>query len=464
MPVFTRQHRMSVPASTLFAWHERPGAFERLNPPWEPVRVVARAGGIRDGARVTVRVPLAGPLGIDWTLEHRDYIEGRQFRDVQVQGPFARWEHTHCVDPDGDAASVLTDRIEYEAPMRWAGGVVVEAAIARSLDRLFAYRHALTEADLARHAAVGGAPRRIAITGATGFVGSALDAFLSTGGHAVHRIVRGTPDPTRAHPDIVWDPARGTIDAAAFEGMDVVIHLAGASVAERWTPAHRRAILDSRVQGTTLLSRTLAGLTRRPSVLISTSAVGWYGDRGDELLDEQAGAGAGFLTDVAKAWEGAADAARAAGIRVVHPRIGVVLGAAGGALGKQLPIFQFGLGGPLGAGRHWLPWIALDDVLGAFLHVMHHPVEGPVNFVGPAPVTNAEFTRVLGRVLHRPAVAPVPSAALRLVFGAEMANAVLLSSSRAVPRALEASGFAFRHPTLEGALRFELGRLTEPGG
>lgn len=459
MPVFSRQHRMPVPASDLFAWHERPGAFERLNPPWDPVRVVARSGGIRDGDRVTVRVSVAGPIGIDWTLEHRDFVAGRQFRDVQVAGPFARWEHTHAIAPDGDAASVLTDTIAYDAPLRWAGGAVAEPVIGGMLRRLFAYRHALTAGDLARHASYGGPPLRIAITGATGFVGSALDAFLSTGGHAVHRIVRGRPDPRRAHADIPWDPARGSIAAEALEGMDAVIHLAGASVAERWSPAHRRAILDSREQGTSLLARTLAGRSAKPRVLVSASAVGWYGDRGDEILNEASPPGTGFLPDVARVWEEAAAPARAAGIRVVHPRIGVVLGAAGGALGKQLPIFGLGLGGPLGAGRHWLPWIALDDLLGVLLHVVHRELEGPVNAVGPAPVTNAEFTRTLGRVLGRPAIAPVPPAALRLAFGAEMADAVLLSSSRAVPTALEASGFAFRHPTLEAALRFELGRL-----
>nr|MCU0623172.1 NAD-dependent epimerase/dehydratase family protein [Gemmatimonadaceae bacterium] len=281
MPVFSRQHRMPVPASELFAWHERPGAFERLNPPWDPVRVVARSGGIRDGDRATVRVSFAGPIGLDWTLEHRDYIAGRQFRDVQVQGPFARWEHTHAMAPAGDNghdASVLTDTIAFEAPLRWAGGVVVEPLITGMLDRLFAYRHALTAGDLARHAQVGGPPLRIAITGATGFVGAALDAFLSTGGHAVHRLVRGRPDPARPHADIPWDPARGTIAAEALEGVDAVIHLAGASVAERWTPAHRRAILDSRAQGTALLARTLAGLRAKPRVLVSASAVGWYGD------------------------------------------------------------------------------------------------------------------------------------------------------------------------------------------
>lgn len=460
MPRFTRRRRIPVPASDLFAWHERPGAFERLNAPWEPVRVVARTGGIRTGDTVRIEVPVAGPIGIPWTLEHRDYVAGEQFRDVQRTGPFAHWSHTHRIEPDGPTASILDDTIDFAAPLRPLGGFVVEAVIARRLARLFAWRHAVTEGDLVRHAAAALPPQRIAISGATGFVGEALVAFLSTGGHTVHRLVRGAPDPSRPHPDIAWDPARGTIDTAALEGVDAVVHLAGANVAERWTPAHRRAIRDSRVQGTTLLARTIAGLSRKPRVFVSASAIGLYGDTGDRVVDESGPAGTDYLADVGLAWEAAADPARAAGIRVVHPRIGIVLGARGGALGKQLPIFRLGAGGPIGNGRQWLSWIALDDLLGIVLHAIATPtLVGPVNAVAPNAVTNAEFTRTLARVLGRPALVPVPPPALRLAFGAEMADAMLLSSTRVVPRALEAAGFAFRHPTLEAALRFELGLL-----
>ncbi|MDX2182945.1 MAG: TIGR01777 family oxidoreductase [Gemmatimonadaceae bacterium] len=459
MPTFSRTLRVPVPAAELFAWHERPGAFERLNPPWQPVQVTHRSGGIRDGARVVLRVPIAGPIGIPWELTHRDYIAGVQFRDEQVRGPFARWSHLHAIAPDGAGASILTDTIDFAAPFPLLGGALVDAVLVAELDRLFRYRHAVTAGDLQRHAAYPGAPLRVAISGATGLIGSALDAFLTTGGHRVHRIVRGAPDPTRPDADIRWDPARGTIDAHALEGVDAVIHLAGASVAERWSDAHRAEILTSRVRSTELLARTIAGLTRKPAVFISSSAVGIYGNRGDESLDETSLAGAGYLADVGRAWESAAESARAAGVRVVHPRTGIVLAAAGGALAKLVPIYQIGGGGPIGQGRAYQPWMALDDWLGALLHVLRTPtVHGPVNFTGPAPVPQREFAKTLGAVLRRPAIAPVPPMALAAMFGREMANEVLLSSQRAYPRALEASGFVFRHATLADALRFELGR------
>jgi uncharacterized protein (TIGR01777 family) len=458
MPRFSAACDVDVPAHELFAWHERPGAFDRLNPPWDPVRVRARAGGIRDGATITVGVPF-GPFEIAWSLVHRDYVAGAQFRDEQARGPFARWSHLHRVEATGADTSRLVDTIDFAAPLGPLGGSLAHPPILARLRALFRYRHEVTRADLARHAAAALPPMRIAITGATGLVGTALDAFLSTGGHAVHRLVRRAPDPARAHPDIRWNPDAGTIDARALEGMDAVIHLAGANVGERWTDAHRRAIRESRVRGTALLAETLARLERRPATFVSASAIGIYGDRGAEVLDETSTLGDGFLADVGRVWESSADAARGAGIRVVHPRIGIVLSARGGALARMLPPFRLGLGGRLGSGRQWMSWIALDDVLGGLLHVLATPtLVGPVNFTAPAPVTNAEFTRVLGRVLSRPAFAFVPEAALSLAFGAEMARAVLLASQRVLPRALEASGFRFRFPALEPALRFELGR------
>jgi uncharacterized protein (TIGR01777 family) len=272
--------------------------------------------------------------------------------------------------------------------------------------------------------------------------------------------VRGRPDPRRAAADIVWDPARGTIDSAALEGVDAVIHLAGASVGDRWTPPHRRAILESRVQGTTVLAKALAGLARKPKVFISASAIGVYGVRGDEVLDEQSTRGTGFLADVAAAWESSADPAQAAGIRVVHPRFGLVVAAAGGLLGKLRPIFALGAGGVLGNGRQWMSWVALDDVLGAILHAIATPtLSGPVNVVAPTPVTNTDFTRILAHVMHRPAIAPVPAFAIRLLFGDDQAREFVMASQRVQPKALAASGFVFRHPELDGALRLELGGL-----
>jgi uncharacterized protein (TIGR01777 family) len=390
-------------------------------------------------------------------VEHVDYRAGVQFRDVLRRGPFAAWDHLHAFAADGPTRSVLTDRITYRLPGGVAGRVVGGGFAAATLERTFRYRHAVTAHDLLRHARVADrGALRIAITGASGFIGSALAHFLSTGGHTVLRIGRGAVRPGVV--DVSWDPARGLLDAKALEGVDAVIHLAGASVAERWTPSHRTAILESRVQGTALLARTLAALDRRPRVLLSGSAIGIYGDRGDDVLDESSAAGAGYLADVVRAWEGATEPAEAAGIRTVHLRTGVVLGAAGGALAAQLPIFRLGGGGPIAGGRHWLSAIALDDEIGAIHWALFDDgLSGAVNLVGPTPVTNAEFTRALGRVLRRPAIAPVPRFALELLFGAEMTREVLLSSQRVVPRRLLERGFAFGHPTVEAMLGFELG-------
>jgi uncharacterized protein (TIGR01777 family) len=477
---FARTLRVPVPAAELFAWHERPGAFERLAPPWQRVEVLETAHSVRDGARVRLRARVAPPalapfhsvvdplaalvVPAEWLVEHRDYVAGRRFRDVMLAGPFARWTHLHEVEPDGDAASRLTDTVDYALPFGPVGAAVGGRIARGELDRLFAYRHAVTAADLARHAdarARGVESLTVAVTGASGLIGSALVPFLTAGGHQVVRIGRGAP-PTRATPavrDVQWDPTRGALDAAALEGVDVVVHLAGANVGGRWTAAYKDEIARSRVDATQLLARALARLSRPPRALVSMSAVGYYGDRGDEVLDDGAPPGRGFLAEVAQRWEAAADPARAAGIRVVHPRLGVVLTPRGGALAKLLPPFSAGVGGPTGSGRQWWSVIGLDDVVGA-LHFLatHDTLAGPVNLALPEPVRNADFAHALGHVLGRPALLPTPAFALRLALGREQADEMLLASQRVVPRRLLDAGFAFGRPTVEQALRFELGR------
>ena len=453
---FVRRVRVPVPVETLFAWHERAGAFTRLSPPWDVPRVFEHTGGIRNGARITLETHV-GPVRRTWKIEHRDYIENTQFVDVMREGPFAHWVHTHSFSADGPDASVLEDAIEYELPAG-AIGEAFGASMARdTIERVLAYRHALMTGDLARHAQFAAQPRkRIAITGATGYIGTQLAAFLSTGGHTVLRIGRGPVSPGRT--DITWNPERGELDPRQLEGVDAVIHLAGASIADRWTPSHRAAIKSSRVEGTSLLAHTLAQLTNKPRVLVSGSAVGIYGSRGDEVLDETSTLGSDYLGEVARAWEAATAPAERAGIRVVHARTGIVQGAAGGALAKMLPLFRLCLGGTLGTGTQWVSPIAFDDEIGA-LHfcLMREDVRGAVNLCAPDAVTNAELTRVLGQVVGRPAFAAVPAFVLRAVLGGEMADATVLASQRVRPGALLRAGFDFRHPTLESMLRFELG-------
>ena len=295
----------------------------------------------------------------------------------------------------------------------------------------------------------------IAITGSTGLVGSALRAALEGDGHLVRPVVRRPP--RAGANEIQWDPDRGTIDAAEFATVDAVVHLAGENIAgQRWTAAFKQKIIESRIRGTKLLCETLAKLDTKPADLVSASAIGFYGTRGDEVLDESAPAGSGFLAEVCQQWEAATHAARDADIRVVNLRIGFVLSKDGGGLAKMLPPFRLGLGGVIGSGKQYMSWIALDDLVRAIQFVLSAAgLSGPVNATAPNPVTNREFIKTLGKVLHRPTVFPMPAFAARLAFG-EMADDMIVGGNRVVPRALENACFEFLYPELEGALRHVL--------
>jgi uncharacterized protein len=292
---------------------------------------------------------------------------------------------------------------------------------------------------------------RVAVTGSSGFIGSALCRELRDGGHDVIRVVR------RAAPgrgQVVWDPAAGAIDAAGLAGVEGVVHLAGAGIGDkRWSATRRKLLVSSRVNSTALLARTLARLDPVPRVLLSASAVGFYGDRGDEVLSEESAGGTGFLADLCRQWEQATDTAAEAGIRTVHLRSGIVLSPAGGVLARQLPLYRLGLGGRLGSGRQWWSWVSLEDEGRAALFLLEHEeLSGPVNLVAPEPVTNRLFTVALARALRRPALLPVPALALRVAFGRGFVDEVLLASQRVRPDALERAGFAFRQPEIDSAL------------
>jgi uncharacterized protein (TIGR01777 family) len=298
---------------------------------------------------------------------------------------------------------------------------------------------------------------RVAVTGSHGFIGRHLAPELRASGHEVVRLVRRVAGPG----DRLWDPG-ATPKADLLDDLDAVVHLAGAPILDRWTANHRQKVLDSRVGPTSRLAEALAarsslGSGGHPRVLISASAVGFYGDRGDEELSERSGVGRGFLADVCRRWEAATGPAADAGIRTVLVRSGIVLSRDGGALAAQLPVFRLGLGGRLGSGRQWVSWIGIADQVGAIIHALQHPsLAGPVNLVAPVPVTNDTYTRVLAEAVHRPAWLAVPSVALRLVFGSEGADEMFLSSQRVRPDALHDSGFRFRHPELSQALRATL--------
>lgn len=453
---FIRKTDIEAPARQLFNWHERPGAFNRLTPPWEAVEVNSHVGGIQDGARVDLRVSI-GPFKQHWLLIHEDYEYGKQFKDVLVKGPFATYEHTHLIHDNGDSTSQLEDRIEYTLPLGALGVLLGGWFVHAKFKRVFRYRHAVTRNDLKLHRQYHGKPRlNVAITGSHDMVGSALRHFLTTGGHEVTPIVRHHSGDENA---VLWQPLAGEIDAAGLASVNAVVHLAGEKIGDgRWTAARKKRILESQVKGTRLLAEMLANMANPPEVLVSASAIGYYGSRPDNLLDENGEPGDDFLAEVVQEWEAALQPAIDAGIRVVILRFGVILTLAGGMLARlQLP-FQLGAGGVIGSGKQYLSWMTLDDVLGVINHaLLNDDLRGVYNAVSPNPVTNKTFTRTMGKVMRRPAIAPLPAFAIKLIFG-ERGVSLLLADRNVSSRKLQDTGYQFLYPDLDGALRHVLGR------
>lgn len=458
MPVFVRTSTMPAPLAALSAWHFRPRAIDRMVPPWEHVQILERGSPAQPGSLVKMKIRVLG-MHVDLEARHEDAQPDQGFTDVQVKGPFASWTHRHSFMAHSATQSVLEDRINYELPGGVVGRMLGGATMQAKLERSFAWRHQRLRHDLTHHLPYGDERLSVAVSGTNGLVGSALVPFLTTGGHAVKRIVRKAREASEG--DVLWDPDSNTFDGSALEGLDVVVHLAGAGIADQsWSDERKRIIVDSRVGSTQALARTLAGLRNPPKVLVCASAIGFYGSRSaDETLTEQSKPGQGFLSETCLAWEAAADAARAAGIRVVHVRIGVVLAGQGGILGKLFTPFKMGMGGRVGDGTQVMSWVDLDDLLGILRFVMSKPVQGPVNAVSPEPVSNMLFSKLMGAVLKRPALAPLPAPVVQAMFG-EMGRELLLGGARVEPAVLKAAGFKWVLPSLEPALRFETGHYT----
>jgi hypothetical protein len=457
MPVFEKRSQIAAPVKALFNWHNRSRTFERLSPSWQKVRVLEKKGGLEDGARMVMELQ-QGPFRRKWVAIHSAYIEGKQFCDEQVQGPFAKWVHTHKFLPESDTTSLIDDHIEYATPLGFLGNLVAGGYIRGLLERLFTFRHTRTQNDLMRYQAFArNGSLKIVLTGASGMVGSQLRAFLSCAGHEVISLVRHAPHPGSS--EIFWDPIRGELDKTSLESVDAVIHLAGENIgAGRWTAARKAQILDSRVAGTAFLAETLAKLKHPPKVFIVSSAIGFYGDRGEEILTEESPAGKGFLSDVCQAWEKAAEPAKKAGIRVVNVRTGIVLSAAGGALPKMVTPILLGVGGTIGSGKQWMSWVSMEDLVGLYHYLIHAgDISGPVNATAPGSVTNKSFIKTLGKVLGWPTLFPLPGFMVKLLLG-EMGEALLLEGQQVKPAKLEKAGFKFLYPDLESALRWELGK------
>jgi hypothetical protein len=439
---FVHSSVLAAPIEDVFAWHERPGALPRLMPPWQPVRLVREATSLRDGQAV-----LGLPLGLRWVAQHSELDRPNRFVDELTSLPPLRWKHRHEfteTERFEERRTRLTDRVDTWLP-------------AAMLRPMFRYRHRQLADDLATHrwAAERGVGRlTVAVTGAGGLVGTALAALLTTGGHRVIRLVRhdpNGPDERRWQPDA---PA-----ADLLSGVDAVVHLAGASIAGRFTDSHKKAVRESRLGPTRRLAELVANSAGRPGVFVSASAIGCYGaDRGDEDLTEDSERGDGFLADVVAGWEGATEPARQAGLRVVNVRTGIVQSPRGGVLRLQWPMFAAGLGGRLGDGQQWLSWIGIDDLIDVYHRaIVDDQLSGPVNAVAPEPLRNNDYTRVLANVLHRPALFPVPALGPRVLLGDEGATELAMASQRVRPSRLLATGYRFRHPELDPALRHLLG-------
>ena len=442
------------PLDEVWAWHTRPGAMRRLVPPWQPMRIVKETESLANGQAI-----LGLPGGLRWIAQHdpAGYDPPHQFLDVLSSDGLMTlpprvigwWRHTHRFADAGAGRTRMLDEVDTTVP-------------GAALRSTFAYRHRQVAEDLASHrdAALAGAGSLVvAMTGASGLVGTALAAFLSTGGHRVIRLVRRDP----AGPDERrWDPLNPAADL--LDGVDAVVHLAGESIAGRFTAAHRRAIRDSRIGPTRGLAEVAAG-TAGLRAFVSASAIGYYGyDRGDEVLEEKSSRGDGFLADLVADWEAATAPAGDSGARVVAVRTGIVQAADGGTLKLLRPLFAAGLGGRLGSGKQWLSWIGIDDLLDVYYRALYDSrLSGPVNAVAPNPVRNTEYTAALATTLHRPAWVPVPSFGPRLLLGKQGATELAEANQRVVPAALTALGHRFRQAGINDALAHQLGHDPAPG-
>lgn len=455
--IFRYSSVIDAPAAEVFAWHERDGALERLSPPWDPLKIIMK-GGISPGS-ITRMIMNECHVPYRWTALHTDYVKDSMFRDIQIYGPLKSWSHTHNFCGTRDGKCRLTDEIEFEAPFSYFGNFLLEGRIRSKLERIFRYRHETTASDIRQHSGFikKYGTWKILISGASGLIGSNLIPFLTTGGHEVHKLVRRKP--LNNH-EIFWNPSKGEINPHEIEDFDAIIHLAGENIGEsRWTPEKKKIFIESRTKGTSLLAKTLNTLKNPPKVFISASATGFYGNRGDEILNEKSSKGELFISDLCDAWEKSASENLGKSIRLVNARIGVVLDPRGGALARMLPLFKTGFGGKTGNGRQYISWISMDDVIGSLYHIMmNESVSGKINLVAPEPVRNKAFTSILSGILKRPAFFDIPENTLQFVFG-QMADEILLSSCRSVPAKLEGTGYSFLKPDLEASLRHVLGKV-----
>lgn len=449
-----KQSLVNASPTELYEWHARGLAFERLLPPWEKAKVIEMGEGLDVGRRTVLDVSM--PWGYKrWIGEHTDHEYGRFFEDTQLEGPFKKWVHRHSFLGDDSDCCRMVDSINCELPFGILGELAGSRFVKKTVSRGLAYRHQLVRDDLVLYRKYKNKPRlRILIAGGRGFIGRKLHCLLETQGHTVFILTRSP----KAETDIAWSPAEEKVGFERDAHFDVVINLIGENLASRkWTEKSKKAFWSSRVDSTRFLVNSIKRLDTPPKVFISGSAVGFYGDRGDDRIAEHTSSGKGFLAELCAAWEEEAFCANEFAERVCILRTGIVLDPGGGALQKMLTPFRLGLGGPLGSGTQWMPWISMEDWLYATYEIMmQDAAAGPFNLVSSGGLRNEQFSKVLAKTVCRPCFGRVPAGVLRLLMG-EMADEALLSSQRVVPNRLENDlQFSFRYLKLENALGFFL--------
>ncbi|MCH1430876.1 MAG: TIGR01777 family protein [Chlamydiales bacterium] len=449
--MFSYEKSSEMPCSQqeLFDWHKKNSALRRLTPPWMRVNVLQEADSLAKGSEVTLEIKAAPLMKLKLISKHTDYQEGKEFTDTMLKGPFSYWKHRHQMIDNGKESSILQDSVEYTPPLPFSNPLIKS-----EINRLFNYRHRVLKADLELIKRYDSSCMKIAITGATGLVGSELKHFLRSAGHDVYTLVR---TPCKSDKEIRWNPLTGDIELSKLEGFDAIIHLAGENIGSGyWTKKKKQRIRDSRVIGTKHLVAALNNLQNPPKTLISFSAIGFYGVKALETDEDHSSCGNDFLASVCSDWE--QEALQYNKGRVVIPRLGVILSPKGGALEKMLLPFKLGFGGKIASGAQYMSWIAIDDVIYNLYHMLcNKTISGTLNLTSPNPVTNEDFSKVLAKVLKRPCLFPVPSIALKALFG-EMAEATMLSSIKAFPNTLKGSKAPFFYSELEDALRHLLGK------
>ena len=462
MPKFEHRAEHEATQKEVWDWYNSKGAFRRIMPEWEGIKPI-NAGKLIDGEETIFKVSI-GPIKKKWVARHHSVIPGEGFSDRMMKGPFGAWNHTHKFESVGDNLTKISDDVEYKLPFHLLTGWSAGMTILPRTRQMFKYRSTRVTNDLKQIKSSDNLPRqKVLVSGSTGMIGLQLCAFLESAGHDVHRLVRTNtklPPDVDQHNVIRWNDQTGDVIEGDFNGFDTVIHLAGAGIGDkRWSKKRKQLIRDSRVIPTENLSRLLASLKSPPKALLCSSAIGFYGERGNEVLNEKSTPGDGFLADICGQWENASTKASDAGIRVVHLRTGIVVSPLGGALAKLLLPAQMGGGGPVGGGRQMQSWISLDDEVYAIHHLMmSESSEGPYNLSAPSPVSQKVFAKTLGRVLRRPAFMPLPGFVIRMMFG-DMGQKLVLEGQDVRPDRLLESGYEFTYPDLEGCMRNCLGKM-----